>query len=228
MGVVRALSVPAETVIHADLTAERLPGRAGLVCDDAALPLADDSLDLVVSSMLLHWANDPPAVLAEARRVLRPDGLFLAIALGEETLRELRAALYEAEDAISGGIHPRVIPFLPLRQAGDLLQRAGFALPVVDLEPLVVRYHAPERLLADIRAMGESQVLTSRSPWSRRLQAATLAALDARRDAQGLIPVTFHFIVMAGFKPAPGQPQPARRGSGRVSLAAVLGRHPRG
>ncbi len=228
MGLTRPLAVPAEAVIHADLVAERLVARPGLVCDDAALPCADGSLDLVVSSMLLHWANDPPAVLAEAWRVLQPDGLFLAVALGEESLRELRAALYDAEERVAGGIHPRVIPFIPIRQAGDLLQRTGFALSVVDLEPLVVRYRAPERLLADIHAMGEAQVLTSRPSWSRRLEAATLSALDARRDAEGLVPITFHFVVMAGFKPAPDQPRPARRGSGQVSLAAVLGRRPKG
>ncbi len=228
MGLTKPLAIPADETIHADLVAERLVGRPGLVCDDAALPCADGSLDLVVSSMLLHWANDPPAVLAEAWRVLTPDGLFLAVALGEESLRELRAALYEAEERVSGGIHPRVIPFIPLRQAGDLLQGAGFALSVVDLEPLVVRYRAPERLLADIHAMGESHVLASRPPWSRRLEVATLAALDARRDAEGLIPVTFHFVVMAGFKPSPDQPRPARRGSGQVSLAAVLRRRSEG
>ncbi len=226
LGLTAPLPPVADRVIHADLAPARLLDQPGIVCEDEALPLKDASCDLVVSSLLLHWANDPPAVLAEARRVLTPDGFFVAALLGEETLKPLRAALYEAEEQVRGGVHARVIPFVPVREAGDLMQRAGFALAVADLEPVVVRYRDPRRLLADIHGMGEAQVLAARPPWSPGLQAATLAALERRRDADGLIPVPFHIILLAGFKPAPGQPRPARRGSGRVSLAAVLGRRP--
>src|SRR5690606_19390016 len=142
-----------------------------VVIDDACPPFAPESLDLIVSALSLQFVNDLPGTLVQIRRSLRPDGLFLGSLLGGETLSELRAVLVEAELDLKGGAAPRVLPFADLRDLGGLMQRAGFALPVVDRDPLVVRYDSLFELMADLRAMGATSSLTerSRTPLSRSL-----------------------------------------------------------
>ncbi len=147
-----------DTLIQCDLS-PAMAKRAGplvLAADEEALPFAGETFDLIISNLSLHWVNDLPGALAQIRRALKPDGLFLASMLGGETLRELRRALAEAEIADEGGLSPRISPMAEVRDAGGLLLRAGFALPVADTDTLTVMYEDPMRLMADLRAMGEA------------------------------------------------------------------------
>ena len=198
-------------------------GRA--VADEEVLPFADRSFDLVLSNLSLHWVNDLPGALVQINRALEPDGLFLATMLGGETLRELRRCFIEAEMAEEGGAGPRVSPFADVRDAGALLQRAGFALPVVDIDTITITYGEPLRLLADLRGMGETNAtLGRRKTMTRR---ATIArALDLYResyaDADGRVPATFQILTLTAWRPHDSQQKPLARGSGRASLADVL------
>lgn len=191
------------------------------------LPLVDGSVDLAVSLLSLHETNDTPGLLAQIRRALRPDGLFLAALPGQGTLAELRAALLAAETETSGGASPRVAPFMDVRDAGALLQRAGFALPVADTESITVRYDTMFDLMRDLRAMGETNTLTdrNRTPASRRMfmRAAEIYA-DRFSDADGRVRATFSFIWLSGWAPHSSQQKPLKPGSAKVSLAEVLGR----
>jgi NADH dehydrogenase [ubiquinone] 1 alpha subcomplex assembly factor 5 len=215
-------------LIQADLAYEMVRRAAGarLVADEEALPFGPDSLDLVLSCFSLHWVNDLPGTLAQIRYALKPDGLFLAAIPGGTTLAELREALMRAELEIAGGAGPRVSPFLDIRDAGMLLQRAGFALPMVDVDTLPVTYEHPLRLVAELRAMGEANALIERgrAPLTR---AALFRACEIYRelfgDRAGRVPATFQILMLSGWKPDPSQPQPIRRGSGRVNLAEALG-----
>ena len=215
-------------LIQADLAYEMVRRTAGvrLVADEEALPFGPDSLDLVLSCFSLHWVNDLPGTLAQIRYALKPDGLFLAAIPGGTTLAELREALMRAELEIAGGAGPRVSPFLDVRDAGMLLQRAGFALPMVDVDTLTVTYEHPLRLVAELRAMGEANALIERgrAPLTR---AALFRACEIYRelfgDREGRVPATFQILMLSGWKPDPSQPQPIRRGSGRVNLAEALG-----
>ncbi|MEX6506415.1 methyltransferase domain-containing protein [Jiella sp. M17.18] len=209
---------------------ERLPGLLrgedlAVVADEEALPLADDSVDLIVSTLSLQLVNDTPGVLVQIRRALKPDGLFLCAFLGGETLNELRAALFAAEAELYGGISPRVAPFADIRDAGALLQRAGFALPVTDTDRTIVRYDNLFALMADIRSMGMANMLVQRStrPVSRRLflRAAEIYA-ERYADPDGRIRATFDVISMSGWKPHESQQKPLRPGSARASLADAL------
>ena len=200
-------------------------GRPTLAADEEWLPFADTSFDLVMSCLSLHWVNDLPGTLVQIRRVLKPDGLFLCAMLGGETLKELRQALAEAEMAEEGGLSPRVSPFADVRDLGGLLQRAGFALPVVDADTVNVAYGDPMRLLADLRGMGETNaVAEQRKSLSRR--ATLLHGLaryqDLFADAEGRVPVTFQVLTMTAWRPHPSQQQPLAPGSGQVSLAHEL------
>ena len=200
-------------------------GRPTLAADEEWLPFADASFDLVISCLSLHWVNDLPGALVQIRRVLKPDGLFLCAMLGGETLKELRQALAEAEMAEEGGLSPRVSPFADVRDLGGLLQRAGFALPVVDADTVNVAYGDPMRLLADLRGMGETNaVAEQRKSLSRR--ATLLHGLaryqDLFADAEGRVPVTFQVLTMTAWRPHPSQQQPLAPGSGQVSLAHEL------
>ncbi len=218
-----------ETLVAADLS-EELARRAGgpaVVADEEALPFSEGAFDLVVSSLSLHWVNDLPGTLIQIRRTLRPDGLFLAAMFGGETLHELRSAFLEAEAALEGGAGPRVAPFADVRDMGGLLQRAGFALPVVDRDEITVRYADPLSLMADLRAMGEGNALAGRRrSFTRR--GTLLAAAERYRDrfatADGRVPATFQVLYLTAWAPHESQPRPLRPGSGRVSLADVLGR----
>jgi SAM-dependent methyltransferase len=194
--------------------------------DMESLPLDPQSLDLAVSLHALHELNDVPGMLLRIRRALRPDGLFLGCMAGAGTLAELREALSVAELELKGGVSPRIIPFADIRDAGALLQRAGFALPVADTEEIVVRYDTMFGLMRDLRAMGATNALVERSrvPPGRRffMRAAEIYA-ERVADADGRVRATFNTIWMSGWAPSPTQQQPLRPGSAEVSLAKVLG-----
>lgn len=193
--------------------------------DEDALPFRDRVFDLVISNLSLHWVNDLPGALIQARRALKPDGFFLAALFGGQTLVELRHSLLDAETALTGGASPRVSPFADLGAMGGLMQRAGFALPVVDSDTLTVTYSDLFRLMADLRGMGESNALRARHNMPTRRAVFALAAerYAARfAEADGRIPATFQIIYLAGWAPHPSQPKPLPPGSATTRLAAVL------
>jgi methyltransferase family protein len=211
------------TIVGADVIARSKPF---VVADEEALPFRDSSLDLVVSGLALHFANDLPGVLTQIRRALKPDGLFLAALLGGDTLTELRQAFAEAETEIEGGVSPHVAPFADLRQLGALLQRAGFALPVTDVERVTVRYSSAFDLMHDLRRMGAANTLVARRREPlRRMTLMQMADIYARRfaDADGRIRTTFDIAWLSGWSPHPNQQQPLRPGSAKARLADALG-----
>jgi len=200
----------------------------GLVGDEEALPIAPESVDLIVSPLALTWTNDLPGALVQLRRALKPDGLLLAALAGGNTLSELRFAMTQAEVELTGGASPRVMPFADVREIGALLQRTGFALPVADRDVLTVRYATPQALFGDLKAMAASNVMTGRDrrPMPRRLlmRAAEIYA-QTFADSDGRIRATFEIISVSGWAPHASQQKPARRGSARVSLADALAPH---
>jgi SAM-dependent methyltransferase len=194
------------------------------------LALAPESLDLVVSALAFQFVNDLPGVLTQIRRALKPDGLLLAAVLGGDTLVELRQAFAAAEAECEGGLSPRVAPFADLRDIGALLQRAGFALPVTDVDRVVVRYDNAFALMQDIRRMGATNILVERrrTP-TRRATLVRMAQLYGERfaDSDGRIRATFDVIWLSGWAPHQSQQQPLQPGSAKASLAeAVKGRRP--
>ncbi len=200
-------------------------GRPTFVADEEALPLAPQSLDLVLSNLSLHWVNDLPGALSQIRFALKPDGLLLATMFGAETLKELRSVLIDAEVEVAGGIAPRVSPFTDVRDAGNLLTRAGFALPVVDAETIAVTYSDMFKLMADLRAMGETNtVLERRRVPTRRDVFLRAAGLYAERfsDARGRIQASFQIITMTAWAPHASQQKPLRPGSATARLADAL------
>ena len=210
-------------IVGADVIARDKPF---VVADEEALPFRDASLDLVVSGLALHSANDLPGVLAQIGRALKPDGLFLAALLGGETLIELRQAFAEAESEIDGGASPRVAPFTDLRQLGALLQRAGFALPVTDVERVTVRYSSAFDLMHELRRMGAANTLVARRRVPlRRTTLMQMADIYARSfaDADGRIRATFDIMWMSGWVPHPNQQLPLKPGSAKARLADALG-----
>jgi NADH dehydrogenase [ubiquinone] 1 alpha subcomplex assembly factor 5 len=217
-----------ETLIQSDtsiVSARGLQAGQALVADEELLPFKEQCFDAVLSNLALHWVNDLPGALAQIRSCLRPDGLFLASLFGTGTLQELRTALMEAELAETGGASPRVSPFADLRDAAGLLQRAGFALPVADVDTVTVTYGDFFALLRDLRGMGETNLLIDRLKRpTRRTVFARAAAIYQERfaDAQGRLPATFQILFLTGWAPDPSQQQPARRGSGNTSLKDVL------
>ena len=210
-------------IVGADVIARDKPF---VVADEEALPFRDASLDLVVSGLALHSANDLPGVLSQIRRALMPDGLFLAALLGGETLIELRQAFAEAESEIEGGASPRVAPFADLRQLGALLQRAGFALPVTDVEHVTVRYSSAFDLMHELRRMGAANTLVARRRVPlRRTTLMQMADIYARSfaDADGRIRATFDIMWLSGWVPHPNQQLPLKPGSAKARLADALG-----
>ncbi|MFN3932383.1 MAG: methyltransferase domain-containing protein [Brevundimonas sp.] len=191
----------------------------------APLELPDQSRDLIVSLMSLHWANDLPGALAQIRRALRPDGLFLGTLLGAGTLKELRGVLTQAELEVRGGAQARVSPFADGFDGAALLQRAGFALPVADVDRLTVRYPDLYALVRDLRAMGETNALAGPVRPMTRGMLARAAEIYAERhgEADGRIPATFEIIHLAGWAPHESQQKPLPRGSAKVRLADALG-----
>jgi NADH dehydrogenase [ubiquinone] 1 alpha subcomplex assembly factor 5 len=219
-----------ETLVQADLSPAMAgragaPGRPALAADEEALPFAEASFDAVLSLLSLHWVNDLPGALLQARRALRPDGLFLAALLGGETLKELRLALIQAEAELEGGAGPRVSPFADVRDLGALLQRAGFALPVADVDDIAVSYPDAFRLMADLRGMGEANALVDRRRgFSRRATLLRAAALYAERHAgaDGRLSASFQVIYLTAWAPHRSQPRPLAPGSAKTRLAAAL------
>jgi SAM-dependent methyltransferase len=201
-----------------------MAARSGVPClaaDEERLPFAPASFDLVVASLSLHWVNDLPGALIQLRRALAPDGLLLASLPALGTLGELRAALTDAETELSGGASPRVSPFPDLRDCAGLLRRAGFALPVVDGDDITLLYADPLALLRDLRAAGETSTVALRD---RRIPPRALFPLALSRLPQqdGRSRATLRLAMMTGWAPAPSQPRPLARGSGKVSLTEIF------
>ncbi len=212
-----------DRVLKLDRIAETRPDAVG---DAELLPFAPESLDLAVSVLALHAANDLPGALAQMRRALKPDGLFLAALLGGDTLVELREAFAVAEAEIAGGASPRVAPFTDVRTAGALIQRAGFALPVADQDRHTVRYASALHLMHDLRAMGLTNVLVERErrPLRRTVLMRAVEIYGERfADADGRLRATFEIISLSGWAPHESQQQPLRPGSARMRLADALG-----
>jgi len=216
-----------ENVFRCDLSEAFMRDGVGLrvVADEEFIPFAPESFDLVISCLDLHWVNDLPGTLVQLRQVLKPDGLFLAAMFGGNTLAELRASLLAAETEITGGAGPRVSPFADVRDAGDLLVRAGFALPVADSFDVTVSYADPLKLMRDLRGMGESNAVRARQRGFTRRDVLARAAAhyqDRHADADGRVPATFEVIMLTAWAPHAAQPKPLARGSGQISLADVL------
>ncbi|MEO0829760.1 MAG: SAM-dependent methyltransferase [Pseudomonadota bacterium] len=191
--------------------------------DEDALDLG--APDLVIHALAMHWMNDPVGQLVQAQRALKPDGLFMGVAFGGETLSVLRAALAEAETRVMGGLSPRVAPMGEIRDLGALLQRAGFSLPVADSVPLDVSYETPLHLLHDLRAMGETNALAARHRRfvPRRLFEEVAALYPIEPD--GRILARFDLVFLTGWKTHESQQKPLRPGSAATRLADVLGTH---
>jgi SAM-dependent methyltransferase len=201
-------------------------GELAVAADEEALPFREASVDLVVSALALQFVNDLPGTLLQVRHALRPDGLLLAALPGGNTLTELRQAFAEAEAEIEDGASPRVAPFADVRDLGALLQRAGFALPVTDVDRMTVRYASPLALMHDLRSMGASNPLIERS--RRPLRRATLARMmqvyaERFSDTDGRVRATFEIVWLSGWAPHESQQKPLAPGSARQRLADALG-----
>jgi SAM-dependent methyltransferase len=197
-----------------------------VVCDEELLPIAPASLDLIASLGVLQWTNDLPGALAQARTALKPDGLFLAALVGGTSLTELRQSFLEAEAELEGGASPRVAPMVDVRDLGHLLQSAGFALPVIDIDRVTVSFATPLDLMRDLRAMGATNILRERkrAPLRRATLMRTLAIYTERfAGADGRITATFEILHAAGWAPAPTQPRALKPGSAVKRLADALG-----
>jgi SAM-dependent methyltransferase len=221
----RTFTAPAVVTGHPELWAEALPG-ARVIADAPVLDLAPAAHDLVVHWMALHWADDPVGQIVQCARALVPDGLFLALFPGGRTLAELRAALAEAEAALTGGLSPRVLPMGEIRDLGALPGRAGLALPVADSVRLTASYASALDLMRELRAMGEGNALAARRrriPPRALFPAAAAAYAAAWGDAAGRITATFELIALTAWAPHPGQPRPLRPGSAAMRLAEALG-----
>lgn len=209
--------------IESDMTL--LSGQEGIVEDGEIVPVEPKSADLVVSLMTLHEFNDVPGMFTQIRKTLKPDGLFLAAFAGGGTLSELRDSLLAAETELTGGASARIYPFMDVRDAGALLQRAGFALPVSDIETVTVRYATPIKLMHDLRAMGASNALVQRSkrPITKRLlQRAFEVYAERHADDDGRLRATFNIIWVSGWASHGSQQKPLKPGSATASLADAL------
>lgn len=205
---------------------EPAPGAVLVVGDEELLPLAGSTLDLALSALSLHLVNDLPGALIQIRRALKPDGLLLAAVLGGRTLEELRQVFVIAEAETAGGVSPRVIPFADVRDLGDLLQRAGFALPVTDSQIVTVTYTDALALMRELQHLGWSNVLHERrpGPLGRRLLQRVVEIYGERFSAaDGRIRATFEIVTLTGWAPHESQQKPLRPGSARRRLADALG-----
>jgi len=231
------LGTPGDTVrtrlldrVGTIVTVDPLPGHPAtdglrVVADEEALPFRDGSLDLVVSALALQFVNDLPGTLIQIRRALRPDGLLLAALIGGDSLSELRTAFATAESEIEAGVSPRVAPFADLRELGALLQRAGFALPVTDVDRVTVRYGSPLGLMQDLRRMGATNTLVERRRTPlRRATLQRMMQIYAERfaDADGRLRATFDIVWLLGWAPHQSQQQPLTPGSARTRIADAL------
>ncbi len=220
------VGTPSDQVRHA--LRERVDRLARIDLPDlesVPLPVQPESFDLAVSALALQFVNDLPGVLAQIRRALKPDGLLLAAMIGGETLTELRQSFAAAEAECEGGVSPRVAPFVDLRGVGSLLQRAGFALPVTDVDRVAVRYDSAFALMQDLRRMGATNSLVERrrTP-TRRATLLRMAQIYAERfsDPDGRIRATFDVIWLSGWAPHESQQKPLRPGSAKASLAEAI------
>ncbi|GAB2291419.1 hypothetical protein Dimus_025675 [Dionaea muscipula] len=205
-----------------DLSSENID-TSFVVGDEEFLPMKESSLDLVISCLGLHWTNDLPGAMIQCRLALKPDGLFLAAILGGETLKELRIACTVAQMEREGGISPRLSPLAQVRDAGNLLTRAGFTLPGVDVDEYTVKYENALQLIEHIRAMGETNALLQRNNILKRETAlATAAVYQSMFGAEdGTIPATFQVIYMTGWREHPSQQKAKRRGSATISFEDI-------
>jgi SAM-dependent methyltransferase len=236
--VLREFAHAADIGPSGDQVRNALAGRVGELArielpdrESVPLPLAPASIDLAVSALALQFVNDLPGMLAQIRRALKPDGLLLAAMVGGDTLTELRQSFAAAEAEVEGGVSPRVAPFADLRDVGALLQRAGFALPVTDVDRVVVRHDNAFALMQDLRRMGATNVLVERrrAP-TRRATLLRMAEIYHERfaDPDGRVRATFDVIWLSGWAPHESQQQPLKPGSAKASLAeAVKGREKR-
>jgi SAM-dependent methyltransferase len=214
-GLAVSLRARAPSVVHVGLS------EAG----EETLPFAPETLDLVVSALAFQFVNDLPGVLAQIRRALKPDGLLLAAMIGGDSLTELRQSFAAAEAECEGGVSPHVVPFADLRDIGGLVQRAGLALPVTDVDRLTVRYDNAFALMQDLRRMGASNVLLERRRVpSRRTTLLRMAEIYAERfaDADGRIRATFDLVWLSGWAPHESQQKPLKPGSAKASLADAV------
>lgn len=200
-------------------------GRETASGDTETLPFRQQDFDLVASALWLHRVNDLPGQLIQIREILKPDGLFLAGLFGAGTLSELRESFLQAESELTGGASPRIMPLPGLQDCAGLLQRAGFAMPVADVEHVTVRYDTPFALMADLKGMGEQAALTESGELLSRRVLARMAEIYAERfaDPDGRLRASFEMVYLSGWSPAPDQPKPKRPGSARASLAEALG-----
>ena len=227
-----------ESLLHADISWEMIrtlmssprpqgiPRGTCVVADEELLPFASASFDIILSNLSLHWTNDLPGALAQLNRTLKPDGLFLATLFGGDTLWELRDSLLQAEAEVDGGASPRVSPFVDVRDAGDLLNRARFTLSVADVDSVTVSYPDIFRLMTDLRGMGETNSTHARRrTFTRREVLLRAGALyqELHGDQDGRLPATFQIITLTGWAPDASQPKPLRPGSATTRLADALG-----
>ncbi len=210
-----------DDVVHMDLAAGRLPAAgARIVGDEESLPFAPGSFDLVVSLLTLHASNDILGALIQARHALKPDGLFLAAALGEGTLANWRTALQDSEIAETGALSARIAPFAAVQDFGHALARAGFAMPVTDVDTVQVVYKDPRNLIRDLRGMGETGALASRpAPLTRRAIASAFARFQEEGGAE-----RFTIVYLTGWSPDASQPKPLKPGSAQASLKEAVKR----
>ena len=214
-------------LVEIDLSAAMLAraGRSGVVADEEALPFADATFDLILSGCSLHWVNDLPGVLVQLRQALRPDGLLLAAMFGGDTLCELRQSWLAAEAAQEDGAGPRISPFVDLRDAAGLLQRAGFALPVADTDRITATYDNPMQLMSELQGMGEANTRLDRRHVPTRRNTLLAAAEHYTHhfsNPDGRVRATFQIVYLTGWAPHPAQPRAARRGSATARLATAL------
>jgi SAM-dependent methyltransferase len=226
----RRFELAADIGTPTDAVRRVLAGQVGAFAepapDEEALPYEPGSLDLAVSALALQFVNDLPGALIQIRRALRPDGLFVAALIGGETLTELRQAFASAEAEVEGGVSPRVAPFADLRDLGALLQRAGFALPVSDVDRVTVRYATPIALMHDLRKMGATNALSERRRTPlRRATLRRMLEIYAERysGSDGRVSATFEIVWLSGWAPHESQQKPLAPGSARTRLADALG-----
>lgn len=217
-----------QTLVQCDIAQENLykfskeEGRdqnLRVVCDEEFLPFAENTFDLVASNLALHWVNDLPSTLAQIKRVLKPDGLFIASMFCGDTLYELRCALQLAETERTGGFSPRISPYTDMKDVGNLLQRAGFSLLTVDIEDVIINFPSPFEVMDDVRGMGEGNaIMKRRGVLGRETLLAAAAIYQEMYGSEGNVPATFEIAHMVGWKPDPSQQQSAKRGSATRSL----------
>ncbi|MFT6559415.1 methyltransferase domain-containing protein [Sneathiella sp.] len=218
----------AQTVVSVDISTGmvgKTPNNLKVVASEEFLPFASESFDLIGSVLSLHWTNDLPGALIQINRALKADGIFLGALFGIETLHELKECLTQAELEIRSGVSPRISPFTEVRDAGALLQRAGFALPVSDVETITLKYKTPFDLLKELRGMGEANALLDRQKsFTGRKVLMRMAEIyfEKYADEQGLIPATFQIIYLTGWSPHESQQVPLKRGSATTSLTEIL------